>query len=535
MPGAERPFGPRAATALLLVEGYCALAVEMIALRALVPVAGQSVAVTSLVVTAFLAALALGYRAGGAFEGDATGEGGAEPLAAAAAWSALWLSRFGVALAFEATGALPPARPGRGVRGARGRPGGLPARASGGAPGRERGPGDRARQGRRRVRREHARQRRRGARDRARGDAARGRRRGGGARGGAPRGGGARGGGERPGWRLWAAAVVVAGVAGANLAVERSAYVTTTAHADYAIEADTDGARRLRVNGQNASREDGAGTGHPYVEWIEDRVYAAAPAGRPARVLVIRCWGIHPRARKARGRSRRRVRRRGPAPRSGGGRVPRARPPPRALRGRWTAGRTCCATTKRSTRSCSMRTPDRTAVPAHLLTREFFALARSRLSKNGTPVRDPHRRPGARPAVHARGPHAALRCSPGAGRRSWGRHPDGAIACTRARGPALDGDATVYSDATGRADTDAVAGGALTGGAQPASGRYTRDPWAGVAGEAVGKGKAALNRRSACFSGPLAFVRPCARPLVPLLETRVRCGVRVAVCRRASR
>ena len=44
MPGAERPIGPRAATALLLVEGYCALAVEMIALRALVPVAGQSVA-----------------------------------------------------------------------------------------------------------------------------------------------------------------------------------------------------------------------------------------------------------------------------------------------------------------------------------------------------------------------------------------------------------------------------------------------------------------------------------------------------------
>ena len=71
MPGAERPLGPRAATALLLVEGYCALAVEMIALRALVPVAGQSVAVTSLVVTAFLAALALGYRAGGAFEGNA--------------------------------------------------------------------------------------------------------------------------------------------------------------------------------------------------------------------------------------------------------------------------------------------------------------------------------------------------------------------------------------------------------------------------------------------------------------------------------
>ena len=87
---------------------------------------------------------------------------------------------------------------------------------------------------------------------------------------------------ERPGWRLWAAGVVVAGTAGANLAVEREAYVLTTMHADYAIEADAGGARSLRVNGQNASREDGAGTGHPYVEWIEDRVYVSAAPTRQA-------------------------------------------------------------------------------------------------------------------------------------------------------------------------------------------------------------------------------------------------------------
>ncbi|MYE81299.1 MAG: hypothetical protein F4X36_05540, partial [Gammaproteobacteria bacterium] len=108
MAAAERPIGPRAATVLLLVEGYCSLAVEMIALRVLVPVAGQSVGVTSIVVTAFLAALALGYRAGGRFPGEVREKLGWN-LAAAAAWSAFWLSRFGVALAFDATGFLPPA------------------------------------------------------------------------------------------------------------------------------------------------------------------------------------------------------------------------------------------------------------------------------------------------------------------------------------------------------------------------------------------------------------------------------------------
>ena len=279
MPGAERPIGPRAATALLLVEGYCALAVEMIALRALVPVAGQSVAVTSLVVTAFLAALALGYRAGGGFEGDAR-EKVARNLAAAAAWSAFWLSRFGVALAFEATGALPPLAQvavyavvgvgpvayllaqavvllvaSAGPATAPGKAGAAFAASTlGNVAGR--------------------------ARDRARGDAAPGRRRGGGAGRGAPGGGGARGVGAG---RM---AAVGRGRRGRRRRrreprVERDAYVLTTAHADYAIEADAVGARTLRVNGQNASREDGAGTGHPYIEWIEDRVYTPVPEGHP--------------------------------------------------------------------------------------------------------------------------------------------------------------------------------------------------------------------------------------------------------------
>ena len=57
--------------------------------------------------TVFLAALALGYRAGGRFDGPAR-EKVARNLAGAAAWSAVWLSRFGVAFAFEATAFLPP-------------------------------------------------------------------------------------------------------------------------------------------------------------------------------------------------------------------------------------------------------------------------------------------------------------------------------------------------------------------------------------------------------------------------------------------
>ena len=94
-------------------------------------------------------------------------------------------------------------------------------------------------------------------------------------------------------WRLWAAGMVAATVGGANLAVERNEFVRTTAHADYAIEEDADDVRFLRVSGQNASREDGSGIGHPYIEWIEDRLYArTAPGGRPLRVLVIGAGGF---------------------------------------------------------------------------------------------------------------------------------------------------------------------------------------------------------------------------------------------------
>ena len=455
MPGAERPIGPRAATTLLLVEGYCALAVEMIALRALVPVAGQSVAVTSLVVTAFLAALALGYRAGGGFEGDAR-EKVARNLAAAAAWSAFWLSRFGVALAFEATGALPPlaqvavyAVAGVGPvayllaqavvllvasAGPETAPGKAGAAFAASTLGNVAGGLATAL-----VVMQHV-----------------------GVAGAVALVSGllvlaALAAWERPGVRLWAAAVVVAVSSAANLAVERSAYVTTTAHADYAIEADAGGARTLRVNGQNASREDGAGTGHPYVEWIEDRVYAATPEGRPARVLVIGAGGF------TFGRGR---------PEDAAEIVfadvdPRLAPvadaflAPASRRGRYAAmdGRAYLLRHADGFDAIVLDAyADRTAVPSHLLTREFFALARSRLGEGGTlyvnliVAPEPDR-------LSTRADRTLRSVFAGCRTRELGeasRWRNRVYACPRT---ALDGDATVYSDANGRADTDAVRAG----------------------------------------------------------------------------
>ena len=98
---------------------------------------------------------------------------------------------------------------------------------------------------------------------------------------------------------------------------------------------------------------------------------------------------------------------------------------------------------------------DRTAVPSHLLTREFFALARSRLAEDGTlyvnlivaPEPD---RMSTRADRTLRSVFAGCRTQELGAASRWGNR---VYACPRT---ALDGDATVYSDATGRADTDAA-------------------------------------------------------------------------------
>ena len=450
MDRADRPIGPRAATVLLLVEGYCSLAVEMIALRVLVPVAGQSVAVTSVVVTAFLAALALGYRSGGRFPGDVREKVGWN-LAAAAAWSAFWLSRFGVALAFDATAWLPPlaqvavyAAVGVGLAAYLLAETVVLLVGSGG-------------------------------RESASGKA-------GGAFSASTLGnvaGGlltalvvmqhlgvaaalalasallllaALGAWGRLDWRLWSPGVAVAVLAGGNLAAERNGLALATVHADYAVDAAADGARYLRVNGQNASREDGNGVGHPYIEWIEDRVYERVPGARRLRVLVVGAGGF------TFGRGR---------PETAAdivyvdvddrlGEVAGAflGAPPRSGTYAAVDGRAYLLRREAEFDAIVLDAyADRTTVPAHLVTREFFVLARSRLAEGGALYMNLIVPPG--PERLATRIERTLRAV-----FAWcrgrvvgdpSRWHNLVFACARSD---LDGDAAVYSDGGPRGETD---------------------------------------------------------------------------------
>ena len=92
---------PLSLGAILLAEGWASLGTEILALRRMVPWAGSSVDVTSVLIAVYLAALAGGYRRGGRLARD----GDPRPmlalrLAAAAAWAAFWLSDPGVLLVF---------------------------------------------------------------------------------------------------------------------------------------------------------------------------------------------------------------------------------------------------------------------------------------------------------------------------------------------------------------------------------------------------------------------------------------------------
>ena len=98
---------PIALGAILLAEGWASLGTEILALRRMVPWAGSSVDVTSVLISVYLAALAGGYRRGGRLAGS----GDPRPrlalrLAAAAAWAAFWLADPGIGLVFSLP--LPP-------------------------------------------------------------------------------------------------------------------------------------------------------------------------------------------------------------------------------------------------------------------------------------------------------------------------------------------------------------------------------------------------------------------------------------------
>ncbi len=455
MEAAAHRIGQRAATALLLVEGYCSLAIEMIALRVLAPVAGQSVGVTSIVVTGFLAALALGYRDGGRHRGPAT-EKVARNLAGAAAWSAVWLSRFGVELAFWATARLPPLGQVAVYALVAVAPAAyllaqtvvllVASQRAGGAPGKA------------------------------------------GAAFSASTLGNVAGGlltallvmqqlgvaaaalsvagllvlaslavWRRLRWRLCAAGLVAASVGGANLAVERNEYALSTAHADYGIEQDAEGVRYLRVNGQNASREDGGGIGHPYIEWIEDAVYANAAAGRPARVLVIGAGGFT----FGRGRPENAAEivysdvdaRLDEVARAFLGSPPRG--------GAYAAmeGRAYLLRHEAVYDAIVLDAfADRATAPAHLRTREFFALARSRLAAEGGTLYMNLIVPPEPDRLSVRVDRALRSVFAWCATEDIGEPPgwrNRVYACRRSQ---LDGDERVYSDSGARGELDALPG-----------------------------------------------------------------------------
>lgn len=102
--GAEQPSapGPCLLWSLLLVEGFCSLGLQVIAIRQLAPVVGLSVVETSLVIAGFLLGLALGYRAGGVTRANPLVAVGLQ-LMAAALFSTALLSPV-VALMFERLG-----------------------------------------------------------------------------------------------------------------------------------------------------------------------------------------------------------------------------------------------------------------------------------------------------------------------------------------------------------------------------------------------------------------------------------------------
>ena len=92
--------------AILLAEGYASLATEILALRRMVPWAGSTVTVTTVLLTIYLAALAGGYAHGGrrARAGGDLRKALGTRLAAAAVLAAIWLCEAGPLVVFSLPG-----------------------------------------------------------------------------------------------------------------------------------------------------------------------------------------------------------------------------------------------------------------------------------------------------------------------------------------------------------------------------------------------------------------------------------------------
>ena len=448
----ERMSGTLVA-AVLLIEGYCSLAVEMIGLRMLVPVAGHSIGVTSIVVTVFLGSLAAGYAAGARFEG-APASTVARNLAIAAAWSAASLSYLAVRLLFETTAWLP----------SLGRVALYAALAVGPVAYLlsetvvilvrcQAGDGPSAKAGRVFT---------------------------------ASTIGNVAGGlvtalvvmhylgvaaatavvvgllafgvvilMPRVRWGLGGLLAAGAVAAAANVGAEKRLFELTTPYGDYWIEEMAGGSRALRVNGQRASIDDAAGNGHEYVERIEEAVFARAEAEGKLQVLVIGAGGFT----FGRGRAR------------GAAEIVFVDVDDRLdevaqafLRNEPGAGRFEAA----DGRAFLLREAaewdvilldayaEQRAMPSHLYTVEFFELARSRLAPGGWLFMNLIARemPGKLEVRIERTLREAFaRCDVdvlGKGQRWQNR----VYRCERHQ---LDGDRTTYSDGSTLAEVDAMA------------------------------------------------------------------------------
>ena len=76
-----------------------------------------------------------------------------------------------------------------------------------------------------------------------------------------------------------------------NIGFERVGFDRTTAYANYYIyTSPEDDSRHLMVNGQDASRTDSLGIGHPYIEYFEDQIFDGHDAGK--NVLVLGAGGF---------------------------------------------------------------------------------------------------------------------------------------------------------------------------------------------------------------------------------------------------
>ena len=96
--------------AILIAEGYASLSVEILALRRMVPFVGSTVLITAILLSAYLAALAIGYERGGRLVKRTVHR--RRELAKRLAWATLlsswWLSDYGTFVVFDVGQAMMP-------------------------------------------------------------------------------------------------------------------------------------------------------------------------------------------------------------------------------------------------------------------------------------------------------------------------------------------------------------------------------------------------------------------------------------------